>query len=304
IIGAMHAAGRAAIARARAVLGSFAGAMIVVWFRDGRPAWIPALTAFPGRLFGVPAEALTWGVSWSPILLGTGPLVGPRLGLSILFGACVAWGLIAPLLVRHGLVAAASYSSLREWLLWPGVALMLSGALVQLALQARTFGRTLADLRRLRAGPTSAGGRSEEHTSELQSLTNLVCRLLLEKKKTQPTHTHCLRPLISYLFNDPATTDIYTLSLHDALPISATARCASGSCGPGSRSCSRARWSSWRCRRAHSGARWPIYAGCGRAQRARAGRRARDARARGAPARASAWPPPRGGGVTAPRGTS
>src|SRR5258706_1359907 len=30
--------------------------------------------------------------------------------------------------------------------------------------------------------------RSEEHTSELQSLTNLVCRLLLEKKK-QKTHT-------------------------------------------------------------------------------------------------------------------
>src|SRR5258706_9438158 len=27
------------------------------------------------------------------------------------------------------------------------------------------------------------GGRSEEHTSELQSLTNIVCRLLLEKKK-------------------------------------------------------------------------------------------------------------------------
>src|SRR5437016_9966402 len=27
------------------------------------------------------------------------------------------------------------------------------------------------------------GCRSEEHTSELQSLTNLVCRLLLEKKK-------------------------------------------------------------------------------------------------------------------------
>src|SRR5438093_6888091 len=29
--------------------------------------------------------------------------------------------------------------------------------------------------------------RSEEHTSELQSLTNLVCRLLLEKKKNQTT---------------------------------------------------------------------------------------------------------------------
>src|SRR5690242_21200158 len=31
--------------------------------------------------------------------------------------------------------------------------------------------------------------RSEEHTSELQSHVNLVCRLLLEKKKTQSKHT-------------------------------------------------------------------------------------------------------------------
>src|SRR5258706_11036613 len=30
-----------------------------------------------------------------------------------------------------------------------------------------------------------SGGRSGEHTSELQSLTKLVCRLLLEKKKNQ-----------------------------------------------------------------------------------------------------------------------
>src|SRR5262249_60374881 len=31
--------------------------------------------------------------------------------------------------------------------------------------------------------------RSEEHTSELQSLTNLVCRLLLEKKKKKNSNT-------------------------------------------------------------------------------------------------------------------
>src|ERR1039457_5200427 len=39
--------------------------------------------------------------------------------------------------------------------------------------------------------------RSEEHTSEIQSPCKLVCRF----------------------FNDTATTEIYTLSLHDALPI-------------------------------------------------------------------------------------
>src|SRR2546426_3092092 len=32
-------------------------------------------------------------------------------------------------------------------------------------------------------GPAAKAGRSEEHTSELQSPCNLVCRLLLEKKK-------------------------------------------------------------------------------------------------------------------------
>src|SRR2546426_8569261 len=36
------------------------------------------------------------------------------------------------------------------------------------------------------AGTSSPGRRSEEHTSELQSPCNLVCRLLLEKKKHQP----------------------------------------------------------------------------------------------------------------------
>src|SRR5438477_9287102 len=47
-------------------------------------------------------------------------------------------------------------------------------------------------------GPPAVGRghRSEEHTSELQSHVNLVCRLLLEKKKKKKTITHrnkCLR---------------------------------------------------------------------------------------------------------------
>src|SRR5438046_7632682 len=43
--------------------------------------------------------------------------------------------------------------------------------------------------------------RSEEHTSELQSLTNLVCRLLLEKKKKILVHTTRLPPT-----NSPPST--------------------------------------------------------------------------------------------------
>src|SRR5256885_3473644 len=42
-----------------------------------------------------------------------------------------------------------------------------------------------AEIPRHRAGARTLLPRSEEHTSELQSPCNLVCRLLLEKKKTQ-----------------------------------------------------------------------------------------------------------------------
>src|SRR5205823_11393778 len=45
----------------------------------------------------------------------------------------------------------------------------------------------------LQFGSRLTSGRSEEHTSELQSLAYLVCRLLLEKKKeTNPTLRMCL----------------------------------------------------------------------------------------------------------------
>src|ERR1039458_6606304 len=81
-----------------------------------------------------------------------------------------------------------------------------------------------------------AARRSEEHTSELQSLRHLVCRLLLEKKQQRmptpsvaPLHLLPARrrregigrvgPECFFFFNDTATTEIYTLSLHDALPI-------------------------------------------------------------------------------------
>src|SRR5256885_12209445 len=49
---------------------------------------------------------------------------------------------------------------------------------------------TARDRRAGRSRAHPARGRSEEHTSELQSPCNLVCRLLLEKKKNMPTSCH------------------------------------------------------------------------------------------------------------------
>src|SRR5215475_2820514 len=88
-------------------------------------------------------------------------------------------------------------------------------------------------------GSVTSRPRSEEHTSELQSRENLVCRLLLEKKSINSHNAReawitvfkraplfhgevgpdVQRLLFYFFFNDTATTEIYTLSLHDALPI-------------------------------------------------------------------------------------
>src|SRR5690606_41297220 len=64
----------------------------------------------------------------------------------------------------------------RHWML-PAWAQFLLAMPVQFLLGARPGAH------RLPGGPVEAGTRSEEHTSELQSRENLVCRLLLEKKK-------------------------------------------------------------------------------------------------------------------------
>src|SRR3989475_5979767 len=47
----------------------------------------------------------------------------------------------------------------------------------------RDLAQRLLDTHELRAADSQIAYRSEEHTSELQSQSNLVCRLLLEKKK-------------------------------------------------------------------------------------------------------------------------
>src|SRR5260370_32159213 len=50
-----------------------------------------------------------------------------------------------------------------------------------------------------------AAARSEEHTSELQSHLNLVCRLLLEKKKQNTPHTFFLRCQSTLVSKLPST---------------------------------------------------------------------------------------------------
>src|SRR5256886_10164333 len=67
-------------------------------------------------------------------------------------------------------------------------------------------------------------GRSEEHTSELQSQSNIVCRLLLEKKKIQGQFTpivivYACRTCASLHNGYPAPTVISSFIWHELAPV-------------------------------------------------------------------------------------
>src|SRR5258706_7623655 len=67
----------------------------------------------------------------------------------------------------------------------------------QVDVAGRSGGRTVPELTGESRRAVEFLERSEEHTSELQSLTNLVCRLLLEKKKKKKISKITERVMIS-----------------------------------------------------------------------------------------------------------
>ncbi len=93
---------------------------------------------------GALAVAAQWGFTLylGPSLFGAGFLIGPRVTLSLVLGAVIAWAVLAPIAQSNGWAPGKVMSygdGPRGWVLWPGVALMVSEALTSLALSWRTF---------------------------------------------------------------------------------------------------------------------------------------------------------------------
>ncbi|MET0285795.1 MAG: OPT/YSL family transporter, partial [Polyangiales bacterium] len=141
-----------ALRRAGALVAAALFAGVFGWLRDG-PGWIPQGYMLPGALLGVPLATLGLGVSYSPLLLSTGLLIGARAAGAMLLGSLIAWLVIAPVLLGHGVVADADKA--RDWLIWPGAALMLASSLTSLALEWPQIQRGLRDLKKVRTGGSS-----------------------------------------------------------------------------------------------------------------------------------------------------
>src|SRR2546427_3705816 len=74
--------------------------------------------------------------------------------------------------------------------LFPYTTLFRSASSVVVAKREGALGRRVEIPVVLESATLGLRERSEEHTSELQSQSNLVCRLLLEKKKKKQNTTH------------------------------------------------------------------------------------------------------------------
>lgn len=149
---AMNSESGEALAKARALIwstiaaGSFALAYFFVPQLENPPLglWVEKLFGW-----GALAAAAAWGFKLylGPSLFGAGFLMGPRVVLSLLAGAILSWSVLGPLVQHWGWAPGAIMdfkTGPRGWILWPGVALMVSEALTALALSWRTFLRAFS----------------------------------------------------------------------------------------------------------------------------------------------------------------
>ena len=174
----IFARGHEAAIKLRVLLGTTLMAGLLKWFdsagwvtlpRPGLGLLLPASIRLPGYA-GISAKNLTFTLDPSLLLAGFGAIIGFRNGVSLLLGGVVSWGVLGPWGLSRGYISAGAndpdaswFGVMIEWLLWPGVALMVGAALTRFVLQA---------LARQRSVSTSHG-QDDHDTATLTRLAGL-----------------------------------------------------------------------------------------------------------------------------------
>ncbi|MEM6959553.1 MAG: OPT family oligopeptide transporter, partial [Myxococcota bacterium] len=145
-IKSVYSAGSEAMARVKAlVIGGLVGGVAKLAIHVMKWKHI----ALPGALGGYPLMNLGFSLNPSPLMVAVGTIVGPRAGISMLIGAAVAFGWLAPHALDAGWAAAGDdpakswFGSINKWMLWPGVSLMVTASLTSFAFSWRSIAKAL-----------------------------------------------------------------------------------------------------------------------------------------------------------------
>ena len=171
----LYGTGGDAKAKARSLFVAMGLGALVAWLRDAHAAAstgvlalltrfskIPSTMEIPGlTIGGRPAMQYTLGFEGSLILVAAGAMMGLRTTTTMLVGALINYGVIAPRIFEMGGITRLGYRGIVSWSLWPGAAIMVTSGLLSFALQWRTVVRAFSGLgkafSRAKAEKTTAG---------------------------------------------------------------------------------------------------------------------------------------------------
>ena len=129
-------------------MGGMIGAFVAL-LRDLKTRWMPfnlpeKLTIPFVTLKGRPLVDYTLAFEGSLMMIGAGAIMGWRAGWSMLFGAIVNFGVLAPWLYSQGIIdARLGYKYIVAWSVWFGSAMILTSGLLAFGLQWRTIARAI-----------------------------------------------------------------------------------------------------------------------------------------------------------------
>ncbi len=117
-----------------------AGIKLVELFASVPKLTIPGtiMLNIKGAATAVSFKNLTFALEPTLLMPGIGMIVGKRVGVSMLLGALIAWGVLGPVALENGWAAGGKadqlwFGSMGPWLLWPGAAMMVTSALTSVA---------------------------------------------------------------------------------------------------------------------------------------------------------------------------
>ena len=164
-IRALSASGGEGMAKARWLAAAGAVGVAIALLKDVKAPWMPFnLPDFlPIPLLaiaGLPAARWTLSVETSVLMLGGGAIMGFRTTWSMLLGAVVTYGVIAPRLVAAGIIPGPGFKSIVSWSLWGAAGMLVASGLLSFAFQWRSIARSFREIGAL-LRPGRAGGGAD-----------------------------------------------------------------------------------------------------------------------------------------------
>lgn len=177
----LYASGSEATRKARSLGTAGAIGASIAFLRDNSFSWwprglkIPGMLEFPGAIAG--HRLVDWTISWemSLIMVGAGAIMGMRVTCSMLAGALINYGWLAPRMVEAGVIREPGFREIVSWSIWGGTAVMVTSGMLIFGLQWRTIGNALSGLSKaIRKGRSSFAGEDYRALQSVEVPTSWV----------------------------------------------------------------------------------------------------------------------------------